>query len=87
MEFANTTLETLKGTDSLSWKKEAGKFILNVEVPFNTAANVFIPGDEKAEIQENGVLVTTVEGVKYIGYSNGAHQLIVQSGSYSFSVL
>ncbi|MDB4583596.1 glycoside hydrolase family 78 protein [Draconibacterium sp.] len=84
LEFANAELETIKGTVSSSWKKEAGELTLNVTVPFNTTANVFVPGNKDAECYENGVSVKNIEGVEYIGYSNGVHQLKVQSGSYSF---
>jgi alpha-L-rhamnosidase len=86
LEFANAELETIKGTVSSSWKKEAGKFVLNVEVPFNTRANVFVPGPQSAELMENGDLAKDIDGLKYIEYSNGAHQIQVHSGRYSFTI-
>ena len=79
-------METIKGNIATSWKKEAGKLTLNVKVPFNTTANVSVPGDQNAECTENDVSIKKVEGVEYLGYSKGAHQLKVQSGDYSFSI-
>ena len=86
LNFANANLETIKGNIATSWKKEAGKLALNVKVPFNTVANVSVPGSEDAKCTENGSLVKNVEGVEYLGYAKGAHQLKVQSGNYTFSI-
>lgn len=87
LDFANSKLETIKGTISSSWKKEAGKLILGIEIPFNTSAIVHIPGGEKETILESGIQLKDIEGIEYIGYSDGVHKIKVQSGSYLFTVL
>jgi alpha-L-rhamnosidase len=83
---ASANLETIKGTVSSSWKKEDGKLTLNIDIPFNTSANVFVPANERVEVRENGKLAKDAEGVEYIGYSEGANHYKVQSGKYSFTL-
>ncbi|GAB1452147.1 glycoside hydrolase family 78 protein [Draconibacterium sp.] len=82
---AEGKIVTIRGTVSSSWKKEDGEFTLKIEIPFNTSALVYIPVNENETILENGKLLNDVEGIEYLGYSNGAHQLKVHSGNYSFS--
>ena len=76
--------ETIRGTVSSGWKLENGKFALEVEVPFNTKAKVFIPGKKEDIIIENGNELKDTEGVEYIGFSEGWHELKVGSGNYKF---
>jgi alpha-L-rhamnosidase len=78
--------ETIRGTVSSKWKSEPGKFTLEVEVPFNTSAMVFVPGTENAEILEGNQSVKQFEGAEYIGFSEGYHQLKVNSGNYKFEL-
>lgn len=86
LNYANASVETIKGTVSSSWEKEPGKFTLNVEVPFNTLAKVNIPDSKNAGLLEGGNPIENAEGVEYIGYSNGVHLLNVHSGNYLFTI-
>jgi alpha-L-rhamnosidase len=78
--------ETIRGPVSSKWKIEAGKFTLEVEVPFNTSALVYVPGNQTAELFESGVAAKDADGVEYLGYVNGSHQLKVHSGKYKFNL-
>ncbi len=74
--------ETIRGTVSSKWNLESGKFTLEVLVPFNCKAKIFVPAEKSAEITENGIPVRNAQGIEYIGFSDGYHQLEVNSGSY-----
>jgi len=84
---AETSIETIRGRITSNWALEPGKLILEVEVPFNTSAEVYIPSFENAEISEGKLQLKNVEGVEYIGYSEGNHRLKVNSGNYKFIAL
>ena len=84
LTYAEGKTETIRGTVSSKWKVESGKFVLEVEVPFNTWAKVFVPANENAELFEGDKPVKEAEGVEYIGYSEGMHSLKVSSGKYKF---
>jgi alpha-L-rhamnosidase len=86
LTHAEGKTETIRGTVSSKWKLEPGKITLEVEVPFNTAATVFIPEIESAKINESGNPLKDVEGIEYIGYSEGTHQVKVYSGKYKFTI-
>jgi alpha-L-rhamnosidase len=84
LTYAEGKTETIRGTVSSKWKVESGKFVLEVEVPFNNWAKVFVPANENAELFEGDKPVKEAEGVEYIGYSEGMHSLKVSSGKYKF---
>ena len=79
--------ETMRGTVSSKWNHESGKFTMEVVVPFNCKAKIFLPAEQSAEILENEIPVRNIKEVEYIGYSDGFHQLQVNSGSYNFIAL
>jgi len=83
---ANAMIETIRGTISSEWKKQDGQLTLNVEIPFNTSALVYIPGDEGAEVNEGRIHVQQASGIEALGYIEGAHLFKVHSGSYSFTI-
>ena len=79
LNYANAKIGTIRGTISSRWKKEAGKFTLEVEVPFNTSAYINIPAGKDDPLVESGYPVTPADHIKYTGYSEGHHQLEVRS--------
>ena len=85
LRHGKAQIETMRGKVSSEWERHPGIFTLNVEIPFNTTAFVFIPGSEKGEAKEGGLPVKQAEGIEYIGYKEGYHQLKVHSGHYTFS--
>ncbi len=84
LTHAEAKTETLRGTISAKWKIEADKLIMEVEVPFNTTAKIFIPADENSKITEGNLPVKDSGFFEYNGFSNGYHQLKVNSGKYKF---
>ena len=82
---ARADIETIRGTISSAWKRMNGHFSLEVDVPFNTTAMVYIPGNKGDEIKEGGVPVAQALGVETLGFKEGANILKVHSGNYSFT--
>lgn len=85
LRHGKAQIETMRGKVSSEWERDSEFFTLNVEIPFNTTAFVFIPGDEKSELTESGLPLKQVEEIEYLGFNKGYHQLKVHSGRYSFS--
>lgn len=86
LNYAEGKTETIRGTVASKWKMENENLKLEVEIPFNTSARVFVPGAEKSEIMEGGNPLVKTDGIEYIGYSQGWHELKVNSGKYCFIV-
>jgi alpha-L-rhamnosidase len=59
---------------------------INVEIPVNTTARVFIPIKLKSVVAENGIEVSRVKDVKVLSEKDGRMVCQIGSGSYSFTV-
>ncbi len=68
------------------WKKSNGLFELNVEIPANTTATIYLPAMEKAGITESGKAITNKINSKAIKYENGQAVIKIGSGKYNFRV-
>lgn len=84
--FASASLETYYGKVSNSWKINAGQLIMEVEIPANTIATVFIPADSGEEIEESGKKLSQIKEIKVIGSEDGYRTLELGSGVYHFAV-
>jgi len=74
VNFAEAETTSLYGVIKSSWKKEGGRFILDVTVPVNSRATVYMPGEK----------VNSFKEVKVIGKEDGYILLQVPSGKYTF---
>ena len=87
LTFARASIETIKGTVACGWERSNSGYDLNIRIPFNTRAEVYLPAGEDARIIENGKSARQVEGIQFLGYKNNYHVYSVESGNYNFTVL
>jgi len=86
LTYANADLETFYGKVSSHWKKENGHLQLDVEVPVNTTAKIYIPSENVDGIKEGGRVLSAVKELK-VGGKEGDYILVeVGSGSYHFAI-
>jgi len=83
---AKATVETIRGTISSQWVRDSGWFSLKVEVPFNTTALVYVPGNSEDDVNESGKPMGESAGVEYLGYKGNYHIMKVGSGKYLFTL-
>ncbi len=86
LNAAKGRIETIRGLISSEWTRIPGRFTLKVEVPFNTTALVYIPGEKEAKISEGGVPLSHTQGIEYLGYSDSYHLVKVHSGYFVFTI-
>jgi len=67
-----------------NWKRESGKLSMDVAIPPNTTATVFVPAKDAASITESGKPAGEAEGVKFLRMENNAAVYAVGSGNYEF---
>ena len=72
------------GRAAAEWRKEDGAFALDVVIPVNTTAEVYVPSSSQAEITLDGVAVAQAKDVKVKGHKDGYTCLEVGSGHYTF---
>ena len=58
---------------------------MEVEIPANTTATVFIPADDEADILEGGKPLSLVKDIQITGKETGYVVMKVGSGKYHFT--
>ncbi len=83
---ATVSYRSIRGPIVSDWKKQDGKFLLNVTVPANTTATVVLPAKAMTDITEGKRPLDQAEGVKFLRLDKGNAYLAVGSGNYEFGV-
>jgi alpha-L-rhamnosidase len=83
---ASASLQTYYGTVSSGWKIEGNTILMDVEIPANTTATVYVPAANAGAVSENGKAVSTITDVKVAGTEDNYVVLQIGSGKYHFAV-
>jgi len=83
---ASASLETLYGTLMSAWRLEGERFVLEVTVPANTSAEVTLWDTRLDRVQEGGLPLGSVAGVRGARQRGNDVLVDVGSGHYSFTV-
>ena len=86
LAFVRTTHESPYGRIVSNWKYDGQKLTMEVTIPVNTTATVYVPTKEAALVTESGKPVAQAAGVKFLGLENGEASYQVGSGEYRFEV-
>lgn len=87
LTHAKASHHTMYGLLESGWRIEGNLFILEILVPANTTATVYVPTVEAANITESGVPAAGVSGVKFIGIEEQAAVYLVGAGRYCFTAI
>jgi alpha-L-rhamnosidase len=82
---ASATLRSIRGPIASAWKLKDGALTLEVTIPANTTATVYVPAAVAASVTESGKPAATAEGVQFLRAEPGAAVFEIGSGSYTFS--
>jgi alpha-L-rhamnosidase len=83
LTYANADLKTYYGTVSSHWKRDKGNLYLDIEIPVNTKATVYIPAVATERVTESNTSLASA-GIKVSEKEN--HYVVVEvgSGKYHF---
>jgi len=81
---ASASLQTYYGKLSNSWKIESDKIIMDVEIPANTTATVYVPAANADAVTESGKALSGE--IKITGMEDGYVVLQIGSGVYHFEI-
>jgi alpha-L-rhamnosidase len=84
---AKATYESPYGLIKSEWKKEQSSFELNVQIPANTTATVYLPAFTSSLVMEGGKPIDGRKDIQKAGIIGGKRTLQIGSGNYRFSVL
>ena len=82
--YAKASYESIHGMIESFWKKEGDVFTLNVTVPPNTKATVYVPAKSSGSVTESGLPAGTCEGVRFLRMEADRVVYEVGSGKYEF---
>jgi alpha-L-rhamnosidase len=85
LTFVRASHQTMYGRLASSWKREKGKFTLDITVPLNTSATVWVPTKNGDAVTESGGKLADISGLKVLKAERGVVIVEVPSGSYSFA--
>ena len=83
---AQATLETYYGEVSSRWEEQGTELKLDISIPANTKATVYIPGEKFDSVFENGRKVSSRKDIHLAGTEDGYVVLELGSGRYHFMV-
>lgn len=85
LDWVKCQYESPYGTIRSDWQKKDGKLTMEVTIPANTTATLYVPAKDVAAVTESGRHAAEAEGVKFLRMENGAAVYEVGSGCYQFT--
>jgi alpha-L-rhamnosidase len=85
IDWVRAHYDSVHGRIMSAWKREAGRFELEVTIPANTTGTVFLPSKDAVGITESGKPLGQSMGVKFVEMKAERAVLAVESGSYHFT--
>ena len=82
--WVKSAYTSLRGKVASSWKLENDKFQLEVTIPANATATVYVPAGGAANVTESGQPAAQAKGVKFLRQEGGLAVFEVGSGHYQF---
>jgi hypothetical protein len=83
LQWAETSVDTVKGTVQTDWKKKDGICFLNIKLPANSKGLVILPPAKN--LTEGGGSAEEAPGVHAVRRLEGRTEIEIGSGEYAFS--
>ena len=84
ISWAKTSFASPYGSIATSWQLAGNVLSLDVTIPANTTATVWVPAQAAASVTESGNAIAPAGGVQFLRQENGAAVYAVGSGTYQF---
>lgn len=84
LEWVECSYQSPFGKITSNWRKQAGELVMDVTIPPNTTASVYIPTKDSGSIMESGKPVDKATTVKFLRMEGKAAVYEISSGHYEF---
>ena len=84
LTWVNAHFDSPFGRIVSSWKRHGDKLTMNVTIPANTTATVYVPAKSAKAVTESGRPIANASGVKLIHAGDGVAVFDVNAGKYEF---
>jgi alpha-L-rhamnosidase len=85
LSSARGSYDSIRGRITSGWSRDEAGFRLNITIPANTVATVYVPTSDPASVREGGQAIERVKGVKSLRQTQGYAVFEVGSGQYAFT--
>jgi len=84
LKFARTKYRSIRGEIVSNWERQRDKLSMDIAIPANATATVFVPAQDAATVTESGKPAARAAGLKLLRTENNAAVYAVGSGTYRF---
>jgi len=85
LTWARTRYVSIHGKIVSNWKREGDKLTMEVSIPPNTTATVYVPAKNEGMVLESGKPVAETRGVKFLRMEKDSAVYEIGSGVYEFA--
>jgi len=86
ISYTKASYDSIEGLIASSWKQSRSGFALDVTIPANTTATVYVPAKNIDDITESGRPTVNTGGLSFLRMENGCAVFDAGSGEYKFRV-
>lgn len=84
VNWVRASLNSMRGRIACDWKRGGGKFVLNVAVPTNAKATLWLPSRTADTVRESGKPVERSAGVRWLRQEGDRTVFAIESGKFEF---
>ncbi|MEN8193550.1 MAG: family 78 glycoside hydrolase catalytic domain [Bacteroidota bacterium] len=86
LSHVKASVETIRGKVGIHWENNDSELRVNVEIPANVTADLYLPSETESKIYDGEILASNSNGIKFIGSTEGYVHYTVNSGKYKFVI-
>jgi len=85
LQWVKCSYNSVRGRILSNWQRAEGRLTLDVTIPPNTTATVYVPAKQAAAVTESDTPAAKAQGVTFLRTENDAVVYAVGSGTYRFA--
>jgi alpha-L-rhamnosidase len=85
LAWARGHFDSRHGRIRSDWRITDGTFHLQIEIPANTSATVFVPAADASSVREYDTPAASAPGVRFLRHETGRAVFTIGSGTYHFT--
>ena len=84
LTWVKCAYESVHGCIVSNWKRDGSELTMDVTIPPNTTALVYVPAEDEAGVTESGKPASKADDVKFLRMESSAAVYAVGAGTYQF---
>ena len=85
LTWVKCSYDSIHGRIVSNWKRDGNRLTMDVTIPINTTAQVYVPAKDAAGVMESGKPAGNADGLKFLRMESGAAVFEAGSGCYQFT--